>query len=285
MNAASPAPAELFLPQCAQKNRTRRPPLKASSVSTYQKALRHYFGTFKGTVPCDAQAIHRYVATMRKSAAATIYLRLQAVRYEHVRRGLPVPTDDPDLRSLMRDLQHGVKPGPKAGAVSKKAEPRQARAITRHMLSTILDAMGNNALDRRDRCLILLSFGAALSRSAVVAIDIADIRFTNDAMLLKVRETVDAERPRSISVPITGHELCAATATRDWIQYAALDLEGGPLLRRFSRAGDPTNERLSGAYVNVIVKSRLKAVGVDPEPYSGLSLRRGRLAEMARGVM
>lgn len=286
MNAASPASAEPFLPTTSAVTRTRRAQLKSSSAETYSKALRHFTTVFKGSVPTTVDTIHRYLMTMRKSAPATAYLRLQAIRHEHSRQGLPSPTDDPTVRAVMRNLQLGISPGKKP-ETAKRTEPKHARAVTRTLLERMLDAMGTNSLDRRDRCVLTLSFGAALSRSALVALNRDDIRFTNDVMVLTIRDFADTARMRTVTVPITGHELCAATATRDWLRHAALDLEpqDGPLLRRFSRAGDPTQYRLSAAWINVVLKQRLKTIGVDPAPYSGLSMRRGRMAEIGKGVL
>ena len=262
--------------------------LKASSTIAYTKALRHFREVFGGKLPCDRATIERYITAQRnKVAPATIYLRVQALRHEHVRLGHPSPTDDPALRVVMRQLQQGFVPG-KSGATPKRKEPRKARPITRAMLARALDAMGTDGLDRRDRCLLLLGFGAALSRAALAALDVADLRFTNDVMVVSLREGDDEEgqaKSRTVTVPITGHELCAATATKNWISHAALDLEGGPLLRRFDRGGDPTANRLEAPWISVVVKNRLKAVGIDPTPYSALSLRRGRLAEIAKGVL
>lgn len=175
MNAASAASAELFLPTTSTATRTRRAPLKSSSAETYGKALRHSTTAFKGSVPATIETIHRYVAAMHKSAPATAHLRLQAVRYEHVRQGLPSPTDDPSVRAVMRNFQLGIAPG-KKGGVAKRAEPRHARAIKRNLLERMLDAMGTNSLDRRDRCVLTLPFGAALSGSALVALNRDDIR-------------------------------------------------------------------------------------------------------------
>ena len=188
--------------------------LKASSSTAYDKALRHFGGVFGGSLPCDRATVERYIASQRKKVApATIYLRVQALRYEHVRLGHPSPTDDPVLRAVMRQLQQGFLPG-RGGAAPKRKEPRQARPVTRGMLARALDAMGTNALDRRDRCLLLLGFGAALPRATLAALDVADLRFTNDVMIVTLREdsTGGSKKAAStVSVPITGHELCAAT--------------------------------------------------------------------------
>lgn len=289
MNPAIHESVTHALPTPQSLSKLARPvQLKASSSAAYTKALRHFHEVFGGKLPCDRTTVDRYIATQRnKVAPATIYLRVQALRHEHLRLGHPSPTDDPVLRTVMRQLQQGFVPG-KLGAAPKRKEPRKAKPMTRAMLTRALDAMGTDALDRRDCCILLLGFGAALSRSALAAIDVADISFTNDVMVVRVREgDEEADQPaaRTVTVPITGHELCAATATKAWISHAALDLEGGPLLRRFDRGGDPTPTRLEAPWISVVVKNRLKAVGIDPTPYSALSLRRGRLAEIAKAML
>ena len=144
--------------------------------------------------------------------------------------------------------------------------------------------MGINALDRRDRCLLLLGFAAGLSRTALVDLDVPDVSFTSDAMLLTLR-TPESETARVVAVPRTGHELCAARATAEWMQHSELDVQGGPLIRRFDRAGNPTSERLDAAYLSQVIKRRLQAVGVDPKSYSSLSLVRGRRAELSKGLL
>jgi integrase len=144
----------------------------------------------------------------------------------------------------------------------------------------MLDAMHRNALDRRDRAMLLLGFFAALNRSQLVAIDVSHIAFSADVMVVQLDG-----HAREVAIPITGGELCATTAVRKWIEHAALDVEGGPLFRRFDRAGDPTPHRLDSAYVSVVLKERLKAVGIEPDRYSAHSLRRGRLLEAAKGVL
>ena len=287
MSTASAASATHFLPTPPLvPPARRRAPHKGSTVTAYAKALRHFTEVFRGVIPCSEATVLDYVASMRKNAAATIYLRVQGVRAAHVQAGHPNPIASPGMRALMRDLQQGVVPG-KAGAAKRRKEPRQAKAIDRALLEKMLAGFGaNTALERRDRCLLLLGFAAALSRSALVNLDATSIRFTPDVMVLRVRESDDpTEAPRIITVNITGGPLCAATATLAWIKSAALDIEGGPLLRRFDRASNPTPGRLGAPFVNCVIKQRLRAVGVDPNPYAALSLRRGRVLEIAGGKL
>lgn len=269
--------------------------LKATTLRAYEKALAHFCDVFRGTVPCDRATLDEYIASMRKSAPSTIYLRVQALRHAHVRLGVSSPTDAPEVRALLRQLQAGVVPAKvdrtgRVRAPAKRKELRQARPITRALLAKMLDAMGTNSLDRRDRCLLLLGFSAGLSGPALVGLDVADVQLTNDAMLVSIDQAPQGSDQgiatrRVIAVPRTGRELCAARATAEWIAHAQLDEQGGPLIRRFDRAGDPTSHRLDAAYLGTVIKRRLKAVGVDPAPFSSLSLKRGKRAELAKGLM
>ncbi len=257
--------------------------LKPSSARIYDKALLHFREVFGGEVPCDRQTVDRYIASMRKVSPSTAYLRVQALRHAHLQLGHPSPTDTSELRAVLRSLQLGVFPG-KGKSARKRREPRQAQPLTRGLLTKMLDAMGINALDRRDRCLLLLGFAAGLPRTALVELDVADVSFASDAMLLALHNP-GSETARVVAIPRTGHELCAARATAEWMQHSELDVQGGPLIRRFDRAGNPTSERLDAAYLSQVIKRRLQAVGIDPKSYSSLSLVRGRRAELSKGLL
>ena len=261
--------------------------LKASTVKAYEKDMKQYRDGFGGKLPCDAKGLTLYISWLRaRVRPTTIHRRLMALRYEHLRLGHVSPTDAPTIRTVLRQLQLGMLPAKQGStAPTKKREPRQARPITRALLARMLDAMGGNLLDRRDRCLMLLGFTAMLSRSTLVSLDVTDVRFQEHEMSVRVRDRrPEGKTPRIVIVPKISGDLCAARATKEWIEHAALDMEGGPLFRRFDRGGNPTTERLDAAWVSVVLKTRLSAVGVESKSFSGQSLRRGRLAELKGGA-
>ena len=261
-----------------------RPPIQASSVAAYAKDLR-LFLAWGGHVPTPLAMLHKYIRALgTKTAPVTIYRRLQAIRHAHVAQGLPSPTHEPSIRPVLRALQLGYAPGQSPTKATstpmRRREPKSAKPMSRGLLLRMLDAMHRNSLDRRDRALVLLGFMAALKRAELVSINVSDLTFTADAMVVVLSG-------RQIAVAATGGDLCAVTATKEWIAHAALDIEEppGPLFRRFDRGGDPTLDRLDSAWVSVVVKNRLRAVGIDPTSFSAQSLRRGRLAEAAKGVL
>lgn len=278
VRAAEPAPSKP----------TSRP-LQESSKAAYAKDLALFLRA-GGTVPCAVTAVLRYVEVMRtRVAARTLRRRLWAVAHAHRTAGHPSPLDDPKVRVVLRWLAAG-KPPPKSGiafdanaAPPKPSGTRRAKPITRDLLASILDAVHRTSLDRRDRALLTLTFAGALKRSEVVAIDIDELRWTTDALIVTIGSS-DEARTRKLAIPITGGELCAGTAVRALVEHLQLE-PGTPLFRSFNRASEATSKRLAAAFVNEVLKARMRVVGLDPTGYSGESLRRGRLAEIAKGVL
>ena len=158
---------------------------------------------------------------------------------QHVRLALSSRTGSLEVRASMRQLQRSVTPAKIDRSVRvrtppKHKESRQVCPLTRALLERMLDAIGANALDRPDRCLFLLGFSAALSRSTLIALDLGDVNSTNDAMLAAARESTrepgnGAERHRVIAVPRTRRELCAARATSEWIPSRPVGRTGRPV--------------------------------------------------------
>lgn len=265
--------------------------LRASSRDAYARDVE-LFIRFGGTIPSTPQDLEAYIDKMRtKVAPPTIYRRLHAIAHQHRTQGHPSPIDD-RLRALMQWLQKGKLP-PKGKQVpppppESKRAGRSAKPMTRQLLSRLVDAVLRTSLDRRDEAVILLGFMGALKRGQLVAIDVKDCTWTNDALLVRIKSEVEdvesnPQPARTIAIPITGGELCAASSVRRAVDHLALTPDS-PLFVSFNRAGDPTNRRLAAAFVSEVVKRRLAVVGIDPKAYSGESLRRGRLLEIAKGA-
>ncbi len=271
-------------PKLPVKRGARR--LASSSASAYNKDVA-LFRKLGGTTPTDAAGVLRFVELLRKRVGpATAYRRVMAVQRWHVDSGHEAPTNDPAVRAAVRWLQSGrypPKPGSKAPVASAPRQVRSAKPLTRALLERCLDALGRDMLDRRDRALLLLGFQAALKRQQLVALDVRDLSFTPDAMLVTLRHA-DGSTGRKVAVPATGGELCAATACRQYIEHLAL-LPEAPLFASFNRAGEPTAHRLCAAFVSVVVKRALTTIGMDAKEFSGESLRRGRVGEAARGTL
>lgn len=267
-----------------QSRRTRR--LQGSTRTAYAKDIQ-LFLRFGGAIPSDAKTALRFVEIMRtrKIAPSTAYRRLMSVQRAHVDGKHLSPTDDPAVRQALRVLATGVYPpksGSKPGAsetdrTPKRREPKSAAPLTRALLLNVLDSLGRNPLDRRDRAILLVGFMSGLKRQRLVALNVEDVSFTDEALHLRIRDD-DGQVVKTLAVNATGGDLLdAAAAVRQYIEYSTL--ESGPLFRSFNRASEPTNNRLAAAYVSVVVKTRLQDVGVNAGAFSAESLRRGRALE------
>lgn len=263
--------------------------VRASTRAAYDRDLA-LFARFGGSIPCTAKDIAAYLEKMRgKVAPATLHRRIHAIAHQHRAQGHPSPIDE-RLRVVMRWLQSGKLP-PKgkqlAPPTDEKKAGRSAKPMTRQLLSRILDAVLRSSLDRRDEALLLLGFMAGLKRGQLVALDVADLRWTNDALIVRVKPASDEAgsqlQARNVALPITGGELCAASSVRRYVDHLALE-PSSPLFVSYNRGSDPTDKRLAAAFVSEVLKRRMQVVGLDPTGYSGESLRRGRLLELAKGA-
>lgn len=264
---------------------TRVKTLQTSSASAYQKDLRRFI-EWGGQVPATTDSVLKYLTLVARSTSpGTAYRRAMAIRFAHLSQDLPTPTDDPKVRPLLKSLHRGQVPAVDGRLKAKPAQrrhhkPESAKPITRSHLLQVFDAMHRNSLDRRDKALLLLCFMAALKRAELVSLNLEHLTFMPDALLISLRG-------RRLSVPRTGGELCAVDAVKTWIGHAALDAEplASPLFRRFDRGSDPTPHRLDAGWVSTVLKTRMQAVGLDATSYSAQSLRRGRMQELAKGVL
>ena len=182
----------------------------------------------------------------------------------------------------------------------KAVKPKRvAKIIDRALLLRMFDCMGTGmrTMDLRDKAILLLG-AAGMKRSAICAINIEDVNFISDAMLIRVVHAEETSDPGSdgiklakpttpkfhvLAIQFKRGPLCAAAACQAWIKHNDLEWKTGPLFPSFTRSGEPTTDRLASAYVSVIVKERLKAAGIaDVSAYSGESLRKGCDTEMIK---
>ena len=280
---------------------------RASTKAAYKKDVSRFINTYGGTLPCTPADLIRFITVLVKRVApVTIARRCQSIRDAHVRMGHTPPTDDPRVREALRwmvagHLPHNLAELPKNGKTPPQVlrhavkPKRVAKIIDRALLARMFDCMGTGlrTMDRRDKAIMLLGY-AGLKRGAICAINIEDLTFTEDAMLIRVRATqetgdeVESPPPESkgrvLALPFTRGLLCAATACQTWLKHNDLEGKTGAMFPSFTRSGEPTTDRLASAYVNVIIKERLKAAGItDVSAYSAESLRRGHQAETVKG--
>jgi site-specific recombinase XerD len=199
---------------------------------------------------------------------ATIRRRLAAIRKLYETAGLPSPTQNPSVALLMRGIarERGVPP--------ERKDALEANAVKAMVSHVPRGQDGRPTLaGLRDRALILLGFAGAFRRAELVALDVGDLRFEPEGLLVLVRRSkTDAEGLGRTKAIHRGEQHCAVRALQDWIE--ASRIEQGPVFRWIRRGGHVTEVRLSPESVGRIVKRYSAQAGLLGD-FSGHSLRAG----------
>ena len=207
-------------------------------------------------------------------AIATIERRIAAIGKAHQLAGLPDPTKDQRVRDALTGARRRLLQAP-----THAKDPLELEALD-HMLAQIPT---NTHAGRRDRALLLTGIAATLRRSEIVALEVEDVKFEPEGMLLSIRKSKTDQAGAGETLAIAygdRKDLCAVRAIRAWLTGA--NITTGPIFRRIRRHDRLTDDRLTDKSVALIVKKYAEAVGLDPDLLAGHSLRTGGTTAAAR---
>lgn len=224
-------------------------------------------------LPASAETVAGFLASQARAglAASTISHRGAAIRYAHKLAGHEPPTNSEAVKATLRGIRRTIGAAPKG----RKA-PLLSEAMHKVSRAVALDPKG-----LRDSALLLLGFGGAFRRSELVALDVADLEFTDDGLRVTIRRSKTDQEAQGVTIAIIrGGACCPVKAVKEWL--AAARIESGPVFRRVRRGGHIGAERLTALAVNVIVKDYAALVGLDATKIGAHSLRSGFLTSAAR---
>ncbi len=220
----------------------------------------------RGPLPASAETVAVYLADLaafRKTS--TVARRLAAISQAHSIAGFESPTVDVAVRQVMAGIRrrHGSRQQGKEPALTDDIRAMVAR-------------LDRTLAGRRDRALILLGFAGAFRRAELVALDVSDLTFGREGMVVRVsRGKTDQEGSgREAGIPYGSHpDTCPVRAVQGWLAVAGI--ARGALFRPVDRHGNLQPARLTAQSVALIVKRAAAAARLDPQQYAGHSLRSG----------
>ena len=134
----------------------------------------------------------------------------------------------------------------------------------------------------RDRALLLIGFAAALRRSELVALNVEDLQFVKEGLIINLRisKTDQEGQGRKIAVPYGRTSACPVKAIQEWMKHA--QITRGPLFPPVGKGGRIGVAALSGQSVALIIKAYAEAIGLPTSNTSGHSLRSGLVTSAAQ---
>ncbi len=216
-------------------------------------------------------------------AVSSIRVHLAAIRTAHLLAGLSLDLRHPRLAMVVEGVTRskGVRPRRQAAP----AVPGVLRLMVARRPSP------GTPLGARDRAMLLVAFGAALRRSEVVALTLGDVETVPGRglrVLVRRSKTDQQGQGQAIAVWANSAEpdFCPLAALDTWLTHrrTAPDLDWTasatsraerPLFCAVTKAGKLTGTPLSDKAVARLVKQAALDAGLDPERYSGHSLRAG----------
>ena len=232
----------------------------------YRQDIRHFYA-WGGVLPTTPNVVIAYLQHYAPILnSRTLVRRLTALKNWHILQGFVDPTAHPLVRKTLTGIKnvHGC---PK----------EKALAFTIDSLSNIVTFLKtkNRLIDWRNSALLQIGFFGAFRRSELLAIEFEDLNFVEEGVeiLIKYSKTDQAGKGQVCAIPYGDEILCPVTTLKTWCEKA--NLQKGAVFRSIKQ-GQVLTKAISVNYFSKILKNIARSCNlVNPEKYSGHSLRRG----------
>jgi site-specific recombinase XerD len=219
-------------------------------------------------------AVALYATHLAESgkSVATIRRALTSISQAHRLAGHESATRDPHVATVLAGIRR-----------TRGTAQRQARPLLVEHVKLMVAAIFPDKRGIQDRAMLLLGHAGAFRRSELVALNVDDLEFVDEGLVVTVcRSKTDQEaRGVRVGIPFGEHEAtCPVRAVHSWIN--ASRITDGALFRVVHRSGRVTLRRASNRAVSRLVKKLVAAIALDPSHYSGHSLRAGLATSAAR---
>lgn len=228
-------------------------------------------------IPAAPEAVATYLASLALAGRAdsTITRHLAAIGWKHRQEGVAAPMGR-DTHMLIADTLSGIRREQRARPTRKKA------AITAKDLARMIAfAEGQGTRGIRDRAVLALCLAAALRRSELVALQLADVMMVDRGLKVRIGFSKTDQEGEGVEIAVpAGKVLKPVEHLNVWLRVRGG--AAGPLFTRIGTKGEFTMEAMSDRSVARLIQRYAEMAGLDPASVAGHSLRAGFLTEAAR---
>jgi integrase len=217
-------------------------------------------------LPVPMKTVAMYVADLAKKGRkyATIKRALSGIAHKHRSNGF-----EWEIPAIFKREMKGIRN--EIGTKQLKKAPS-----TDDVLKRMVATLGVDRRGLRDRAILTVGWVGAFRRSEIVSLDVSDLEFFPEGATATLRKSKTDQEGKGITkgLPFSGNaSVCPVRSLRAWLE--ASGIAQGPVFRPMTRTGTIRPVRLSGEAVAKIVKRACKNADLDPEMFSGHSLRSG----------
>ncbi|MCL1088891.1 tyrosine-type recombinase/integrase [Shewanella profunda] len=253
--------------------------LQAATSDNTRKAYRSTIRQFEkwgGRLPSDRDTVVRYLLARAESLnPRTLDLHLTAISQWHHYQGLIDPVSDPLVRKTMEGVRRTQ------GQPKRKAKALRLEHIAQ--MVNHLRQLPDTKKKQRDIALVLTGFFGAFRRSELVAIQIGDLVWEPEGLLIRLSRSKTDQQAMGLvrALPFGAPGCCPAMAMKNWIELA--DINEGPVFRPVNRWDKVQPKALNPGGINQLLKTLGNACQFDFVPdLSSHSFRRGLSTSAAR---
>ena len=271
---ADEAPPPAVAPAEADSARRYRDASRAESTRAKYAADWRGFTAWCGERRCPALPAHPalvavYLSALadRTLAPATVGRVLAAIGHHHRLAGLVAP-HRAQGGAVVADVLAGIRR-------SHRRPPRRKAAADGDVLRAI---RGDRLADLRDRALLAFGMAAALRRSELVALQVADLERRPDGLRVRIgRSKTDQDGQGAVIAVPDGRRLKPVEHLDAWLAGAGIG--DGPVFR--SLVNGQVGAALTAQSVSLVMKRRAAAAGYAAADFAAHSLRAGFLTSAA----
>ena len=243
--------------------------LKNLKNSKSANTLRAYQADFKdfsafcaknglSSMPTEPKILSLYLTHLSSTSKfSTLKRRIASISVFHKIKGYYLDTKHP----LIMENLHGIKRV--KGSNQKSKKPILINEL-KLIINAIVEANQSEIKKIRDKALILIGFSGGFRRSELVNIEHEDIEFVNEGVKIFIKRSKTDQSGEGMikAIPYFDNKsFCPVISLKDWINYS--ETNSGKIFD------------ISDKSVALIIKKYTSLSGLDPNRYSGHSLRSG----------
>jgi site-specific recombinase XerD len=253
--------------------------LKSSKALNTVRAYKSDFEDFGlfcvkngfNNLPSEPKVVSLYLTHLSSTEAkiSTIKRRLVSIGVIHKIKGYYLDTKHPIIIENLMGIRR------RKGTIQKGKKPILINDLKK--LIDVINAENEPDIKKlRNKALLIIGFSGGFRRKEIVSLDIEDIEFVFEGVKITVKRSKTDQYGEGMVKGIPHFEnslYCPVATLQKWINISKI--KKGPLFRRFLKGSILSDSRLTDQSIALIIKSYLAKIGIDPNNYSGHSLRSG----------